>query len=432
MKKTVIVIGKGGREHALAWKLQQSPHVGEVICVPGNAGTAEVATNILLDPFDFHAIAALAREKDVALIVPGPDRLFAAGIVDFMQQRKIRCFGPTQRAARLESSKLYANRIMEHRDIPHARTLDVIRGAADAQTFMTTRSHDLRRFPVVLKADELMDGKGVYVVPGRTALAAALHKLYPAGDPACVNRAVSVDSFLTGFEVSAHVLTDGRTYRTFPYSHDYKKALDDDRGDNTGGMGCVAPIGVPHGFYHAVCKRIVEPLLVAEPAFRGLLYPGLMLSARAVNVIEFNVRFGDPETQAYMLLLESDLFELLMACVTDSLAALPLLQWRAGYAVCIAIACDGYPGPSATDRRIMHIAEARRLQNVQIFQAGTINRGRSVRATGGRALYVVGYDASLEGAIAAAYRGAYTLDQRGLFFRHDIGADVRARLGRTQ
>ena len=201
MKNTVMVIGKGGREHALAWKLRQSPHVGEVICVPGNAGTALTATNVSLDPFDFPAIAALAQERDVALIVPGPDRLFAAGIVDFMMWRKIRCFGPMQHAARLESSKLYANHTMEQWDIPHARTLAVIRGAADAQTFMTTRSHELRRFPVVLKADELMDGKGVYVVSGRAELAAALHELYSPVDPASVNRIVSIDSFLAGFEI---------------------------------------------------------------------------------------------------------------------------------------------------------------------------------------------------------------------------------------
>ena len=429
MKDNVMVVGRGGREHALVWKLRQSPHVRKIFCVPGNAGTAKIATNVRLDPLNFAALVKFARAHKVTLVVPGPDRLYAAGIVDYFQQAGLTIFGPTKAAAELEWSKSFASGVMDARHIPRATTLDAIRGAAEAELYYLKRGRRLR-FPVVVKADGLMEGKGVYIVHHADELRAALQVLYRPDDPESANRVVNIDQFLRGVELSGHLLTDSIVVRPFPFAHDYKKALDGDEGDNTGGMGCVAPIGVSKWFRDQVRRHVEVPALAEMERrgrpFRGLLYPGLIVPRRGFKVLEYNVRFGDPETQAYMLLMASDLFEQLMGCAMGTLSQAPPLQFREGYAVCVVLACDGYPGKSISGQRLLHLAATNKIPNLQVFHAGTVLDGKTVRATGGRTFAVTALGETLDSAITSAYAGAHALDQHGLYFRHDIGADVLA------
>ena len=405
-----LVIGTGGREHALAWALARDPHVTEVHAAPGNPGIAEVATLHEVDPMDAEAVAALAQRLDVDLVVVGPEAPLVAGVATGVRARDIACFGPSTEAAQLEGSKAFAKDVMEAAGVPTA--------AARVCTTPEDAAAALDAFgaPYVVKDDGLAAGKGVVVTDDRdVALAHA----------ATCERVV-VEEFLGGPEVSLFAITDGRTVYPLQPAQDFKRIFDGDLGPNTGGMGAYTPLPwTPADLVDEVTRTVLQPT-VDEMArrgtpFRGLLYAGLALTSRGVRVIEFNARFGDPETQALMALLESPLSDLLYAAARGTLADVPPPRFREGAAVAVVMASGGYPQSSSSGDPIKGAETLDREPDVHVFHAGTAQRpdGQLVTA-GGRVLSVVAVGADVADARAKAYEGVHSITFGGAQSRTDI------------
>ena len=460
----VLVIGSGGREHALAWKLASSPRVAQVFCAPGNAGTAAepgvanletlpaagsgaVTPERPFDSQDPQAILALARHLQVGLTVVGPEDPLAAGVADVFAEAGLPLFGPTRAAARLESSKAFAKTFMDRHAIPTAR-FEVAETPSAALAAVA-------RFgsPVVVKADGLAAGKGVTIARDRATAEAAVHQAMEEGTFGEAGRRVVIEECLEGPEVSVLVLTDGETVLAFPPAQDHKRAFDGDRGPNTGGMGayCPAPVLGPEE-ERLVGERILLPavrgMAAAGTPVRGVLYAGIMLTRDGPRVLEFNCRFGDPETQVLLPLLEDDLAELALAVAGGELGAwaasrgrrsadagglvVPRLRVSDRSAVCVVMASGGYPGRYETGKVIegLETVETREAMGapgeptpaVKVFHAGTKLSGGQVVTAGGRVLNVVATAATLGEARCDAYRAAGRLRFEGAFYRRDIAA----------
>jgi len=424
----LLVIGSGGREHALVWKLAQSPHVTHLGCAPGNAGIAQerLAKNgalvecVSLGAEDLPGLLAFAQEHPPDLTVVGPDNPLALGIVDLFQAHGLRIWGPNQRAAQFESSKVFAQEFMEKYGIPTARA-GTFRDFASASRFAATLGGRC-----AVKADGLALGKGVSVCRDMAQADAALEEVLVKRSFGKAGERVVIQELLVGLEISLHALCDGRTAKLFPTSQDHKRARDGDQGPNTGGMGacCPTPFLDAAGLAAAE-RRILQPWLRGCAAegidFRGILYPGLMLTANGPRVLEFNARFGDPETQVYLTRLQNDLVELLDACVNGTLDAIEL-RWKPETAVCVVMASGGYPGSYAKGKAIAGLAEANGLPDAKVFHAGTALAGDQVVTSGGRVLGVTALGKDLRSAQAAAYAAVERLHFDGAQFRRDIGA----------
>ncbi|WP_028709260.1 phosphoribosylamine--glycine ligase [Propionicicella superfundia] len=406
----VLVIGSGGREHALAQALSHDPGVSAVHCAPGNPGTAQVARNHPVDASDPGAVAALARELGVDLVVVGPEAPLVAGVADAVRAAGIACFGPSAAAARLEGSKAFAKEVMEAAGVPTA--------AARYCTTPAEVAAALDEFgsPYVVKDDGLAAGKGVIVTDDREAALA---------HAAACGRPVVVEEFLDGPEVSLFAICDGSTALPMQPAQDFKRVGDGDAGPNTGGMGAYTPLPwAPPGLVDEVMDSVVAPTL-AEMArrgtpFVGLLYAGLALTSRGVRVVEFNVRFGDPETQPLLAVLASPLGRVLHAAATGTLTDVGRLAWRDESAVVVVMAASGYPGTPKKGGRIRGPRLAGSDDNVHIIHAGTALDDGELVADGGRVLGVVGTAGSLAGAREAAYAAIAQLDFPDGFCRHDI------------
>lgn len=420
MSTDVLIIGSGGREHALAWKLKQSARLGKLYVAPGNGGTAGIAQNVPIGAADIDALARFAEEQRVGLTVVGPDEPLSLGIVDLFRSRGLRIVGPTKTAAQIESSKSFAKKLMQEQKIPTAH-FKVYTSQALALAELR-----LSKFPVVIKASGLAKGKGVYICKtlqdAEQALQALMHdKVH--GD---AGNEIIVEDLLEGIEISAHILCDGFSQMLFPFSQDHKRALDNDQGENTGGMGAVAPVPWSTPQLEGLVQRsIVQPtidgLAKRGALFEGLLYPGIILTNDGPSVLEFNARFGDPETQVYMRLLQSDLLDLLEACVDHTIAAvLPSVSWRRGYAVTVVLAAEGYPKEYTTGVPITGIADAEALDEVVVFHAGTAYSGGYTTA-GGRVLGVSAFAITPEDAVARAYAAVEKIRFEGMQYRKDIG-----------
>ena len=409
----VLVLGAGGREHALALALARDPQVVEVHVAPGNPGTAEVATNHAVDPLDGAAVSALAVRLSVDLVVVGPEAPLVLGVADAVRARGIACFGPSAAAAQLEGSKAFAKDVMELAGVPTAasrlcRDADEVAAALDA--FGP---------PYVVKDDGLAAGKGVVVTDDRDAALA-----HAAG----CDRVV-VEAYLDGPEVSLFAVTDGACVRAMQPAQDFKRVGEGDSGPNTGGMGAYTPLPwAPPDLVEDVTRRVLEPT-VAEMArrgvpFSGLLYAGLALTSRGMQVVEFNARFGDPETQPLLARLETPLGGLLHAAATGTLADEPELVWSDASAVGVVLAAEGYPGTPVTGGVVTGLAEAA-ADGALVVQAGTTDGcdGRVV-SSGGRVLTVVGTGPDLSAARAAAYAGIEKIGLEGSFYRHDIAEEA--------
>ncbi len=427
----ILLIGSGGREHALAWKIAQSPRCGKLYILPGNPGTAACGENVAIKADEIEEFARFAEEKKIDLTIVGPDDPLALGVVDAFAARGLRIFGPTKAAARIESSKAFAKELMLEAGIP----------TAEARTF---RSHEEalayvrdRGAPIVVKASGLALGKGVYVCTTIEEAGHALsevmldHRFGEAGDE------VVVEEYLEGVEFSVHVLCDGTDFLLLPPSQDHKRAQEGDQGPNTGGMGTVAPVpGISDETMREIGERIVRPTLAAlrqrGTPFTGLLYPGIMLTKDGPKVIEFNARWGDPETQVYMRLLESDILDLFEACI-DGRIAQQKVQWRAGFAANIVLASGGYPGEYKKGFSITGIEEAEKVEGVVVFHAGTKAmpplpfgeragvRGGQFITSGGRVFGVSAVAPTLKEALARAYWAADKIRFEGKYVRSDIG-----------
>lgn len=413
----VLVVGSGGREHAIAWKLAQSPRVTQVFCAPGNGGTATLGKNVPIQATDLDGIVDWASENRINLVVVGPEDPLAAGLVDRLVARGIPAFGPTQAAARIESSKDWAKTLMRQQGIPTAQSASFDDPEA-AKVYVREQ-----RGPVVVKADGLAAGKGVVVAEDTAEALRAVDALMLERVHGAAGARVLIEERLTGPEVSLLVVTDGKTIRPMLPACDYKRVCDGDAGPNTGGMGSYAPPRfVTSELLSEIERRIVRPAVEGMAAagipYRGVLYAGLMITDEGPKVIEFNARFGDPETQAILPLLETDLFEVMLATVEGRLDEISLL-WRPQAACGVAIASGGYPGRYQTGFTITGLDNVER--DVVVFHAGTRREadGRVVTA-GGRVLNVVGIGATMASARAAAYRQVERIHFEGMHYRRDI------------
>jgi phosphoribosylamine--glycine ligase len=424
----ILVIGSGGREHALVWKLAQSPHVTQLWCAPGNAGIAQerLAKNsalvecVNIGAEDLPKLLAFAQEKKADLIVVGPDNPLALGIVDLFQKNGLRIWGPNQKAAQFESSKVFSQRFMEKYGIPTARS-----GMFDEPKAAKTFAESLGG-KCAVKADGLALGKGVLICASLAEANKAIDEILVSKAFGAAGAKIVIQEFLEGMEISLHALCDGRTAKLFPTSQDHKRALDGDQGLNTGGMGTYSPtpflndteLGKNGG-------KILDPWLRGCEAegidFRGILYPGIMLTKSGPKVLEFNARFGDPETQVYLTRLENDLVELLDASVSGTLGHVEM-KWSPLASVCVVMASGGYPGSYAKGKPILGLADAARLPDVKVFHAGTANSGDQIVTNGGRVLGVTALGGDLKAAQAAAYAAVEKIHFYGAHFRRDIAA----------
>jgi phosphoribosylamine--glycine ligase len=423
----LLVIGSGGREHALVWKLAQSPHVTDLWCAPGNAGIAEErlgsgqkVTCVNLGADELAKLLAFAREKKIDLTVVGPDNPLALGIVDLFQKEGMRIWGPNQKAAQFESSKVFSQEFMEKHGIPTAKA-GTFADAKEAKRFAA--SLDGR---CVVKADGLALGKGVLICNGMTEANRAIDEILVSRVFGAAGSKVVIQEYLEGMEVSLHALCDGKTAKLFPTAQDHKRALDGDKGLNTGGMGTYSPAPFLNDLQlQEMGNNILRPWLkgCAEEGidFRGILYPGVMLTRTGPKVLEFNARFGDPEAQVYLTRLENDLLELLDASVEGALDPVNL-KWSAMASVCVVMASGGYPGNYEKGKVIAGLTEAGRLPHTKVFHAGTARTGEQVMTNGGRVLGVTAWASDLASARAAAYAAAEKIQFDGAQFRRDIAA----------
>ena len=413
----VLVIGSGGREHALVWKLRQSPRVSAVFCAPGNGGIAQLAECVPIKISDHDALVKFAREQGIGLTVVGPDDALAAGIVDHFQNAGLRIFGPTQSAARLESSKVFAKEFMLRHGIPTAAS-GQFSSADEARAFAAKMS-----VPIVVKASGLALGKGVIIAQTHAEADAAIREIMVERKFGDAGAEVVIEEFLEGEECSIHALVDGRGYLLFPSAQDHKRALDGDRGLNTGGMGTFSPADkvLPPALEQRVRTEVLDRFIAGVKAdgldFRGMLFPGLMITRDGPKVLEFNCRFGDPETQVLLMRLDGDLLDLLEATIDRRLhEAKP--KWCDEVAVCVILASGGYPGAYSGGQRITGLEKSA----ATIFHAGTKRDGESFLTAGGRVLGVTALAPTLAEARARAYAAVAGIHFEGMQFRSDIAA----------
>lgn len=417
----VLVLGSGGREHALSWKIAQSPLVEQVYIAPGNAGTEEVGENVLLDTKNHAAVAAFCREHVIGLVVVGPDDLLADGIVDFLEQENIPIFGPSKAASEIEWSKAYAKQVMQEEGIPTARHR-VFESSEGALAYLETQKP-----PYVLKADGLALGKGVVIAQTKEEAEEAIRSMMDMRVHGEAGSRIVIEEFLAGLEISTHALCDGERALLFPSSKDHKRIYENDEGPNTGGMGTIAPVPiVPSEQMKLVEERIVLPLLRALKKrgrpFKGLLFPGVMLTKYGPMVIEFNARFGDPETQSYMRLMKSDIVPALLASAKGDLSGVTL-EWNDGAVGCIILASGGYPGTYEKGKEISGIEGASGAE-VVVFHAGTKRDMDTLVTNGGRVLAVTATGTNLKEALDRAYEGTGNISFEGKQLRRDIGKSV--------
>ncbi len=417
-----MVVGGGGREHAIAWKLRQSPRLEELFVAPGNAGTAAIATNLDVKASDIEGLVAAAREHRVELVVVGPEEPLARGLADRLEAEGIAVFGPRQAGARIEASKAWARELVARYGIPHP-TFAIFDSRTDARDYVQSLPE-----PPVVKADGLAGGKGAFVCESKEEALAVIDRLMVEEALGPAGRTVVVEEKLAGREVSAHAFTDGRTVVPMPFACDYKRALDGDRGPNTGGMGAYSPalwLDEPtERFVHQQITEATVRALAAEGIdYRGVLYPGLMVTEQGPLVLEFNCRFGDPETQVLLPRLKSDLLEIAWAVANGRLHEVAV-EWSTDACVGVVLASGGYPDEYRTGYPIYGLSSVE--GDVLVFHAGTaLGDDGTVVTAGGRVLTVVALAPTLTEARARAYRAVQHIHFTRAHYRRDIAAPAQ-------
>ncbi|MBV9158971.1 MAG: phosphoribosylamine--glycine ligase [Candidatus Kaiserbacteria bacterium] len=419
MATDVLVVGTYPREHAIAWKLKQSPKVGKVYIAPGNGGTGNVAENVPIGVSEYEKLAAFAVEKNIGLTVIGPENPLAGGIVDIFQSKGLRIWGPNKAAAQIESSKAFSKSLMRDAGIPTAE-FDVFDDYEKALAYVHGKGA-----PIVVKADGLVFGKGAYVCMTMDEAETALREIMVENVLKTAPKVV-IEEYLDGPEISIHAICDGTTSIIFPTSQDHKTIGENDTGKMTGGMGAVAPISwVTEEQLHEIDERVVKPV-IAEMKKRGtplvgMLFPGLKMTARGPKVLEFNARFGCPEAEVYMRLMKSDAFDLFNACIDGTLANFNL-EWEAGYAATVMLASQGYPDDYKKGFPITGIDDAEKIESVVVFHAGTKKDGERLVTDGGRVLSVSATGKTLKEALDRSYEAVDKIQFEGKYYRRDIGA----------
>lgn len=420
----ILVVGSGGREHALVWKLRQSSGVDRIFCAPGNAGTEQLGENVAIKAGDLPALARFAKENQIELTVVGPDDPLAAGIADHFETEGLRIFGPTKSAARLESSKIFAKELMRAKQIPTARA--AIFEKQEAAFAFLEESH----FPIVIKADGLALGKGVIVARDVEEAKTAVTAMMSEGRFGEAGRRLLIEECLAGTECSLHALVDGENFRMLASARDHKRAFDGDAGPNTGGMGAFSPANnfdaeMQSRFEGEVMRPLLDGLRENNVTFRGLLFPGLMMTADGPRVLEFNCRFGDPETQAILPRLKSDLLPLLERTIDARLESVNV-EWDPRPAVTIVMASGGYPEKYDVGKPISGLEPAA-SEDVQIFHAGTRRQNGEIVTSGGRVLAVTALGETIAAARDRAYEVVSQINFEGCHYRRDIALSAAAR-----
>ncbi|HLC45241.1 MAG TPA: phosphoribosylamine--glycine ligase, partial [archaeon] len=418
---SVLVIGSGGREHAISWALSKSENVEKVFTAPGNAGTSFVGENVSIDAGNFSSVFHFVKSKGVDLVVVGPEKPLVEGIVDYLEERGVKVFGPCKAAARLEGSKEFAKRVMLDARVP----------TASFKSFSSSQSGEARSYVeelggrVVVKADGLAAGKGVIVCSSRQEALDAIDRVAVKKEFGVAGETFLVEELLEGVEASVLALVDGKRVVPLAPAQDHKRVFDNDEGPNTGGMGAYSPTPfVSRQALEEIREEVLEPVVKTLSSqgitYKGVLYAGLMLTKKGPKVLEFNARFGDPETQAILPLLESDFFELCNSVSQGSLRA-SQASWKEGAACCVVLSSKGYPGGYATGVEVRGLKEAESVNGVNVFHSGTALENGKVVTSGGRVLGVTGSGESIGDAIAVAYSGVSRIHFEGMHYRKDIG-----------
>jgi phosphoribosylamine--glycine ligase len=424
----ILVIGNGGREHALVWKLRQSSRVSQVLCVPGNGGICEEAACLAGDPRNVESLLAIAHQQQPDITVVGPELPLSLGIVDEFSRRGLRIFGPTQAAAQLESSKSFAKEFMQRYNIPTAHY------AVCSSEEELRKSLGLFSAPMVVKADGLAAGKGVVVAQSKEEAATAGAEMFSGKLLGTASSKVVLEEFLQGEELSFLVISDGERVAPMVAAQDHKRIGEGDTGPNTGGMGAYSTDSLmDRSMVEWLLNHIARPVIAGMKSegtpYRGVLYCGLMMTARGPMVLEFNCRFGDPETQAILMRMESDLMEAVEASIEGRVSD-GLFHWSSGASCCVVLASGGYPGSFLSGKMISGLDAASELPNVKVFHAGTTRRDDAFYSSGGRVLGVTARAPSLKDAIAHAYQAVEKIKFEDMYYRKDIGA--RALKSRAQ
>ena len=415
----VLIVGSGGREHALAWKLKQSPLVRELFCAPGNAGIARLARCVPVAADDLEALVALAREHRIDLTVVGPEAPLAAGIVDRFQEAGLAIFGPGKAAAQLEASKVFAKQLMAKYRIPTAESR-TFTTAAEACAYIRAKGA-----PIVVKADGLAAGKGVVVAATVAEAEAAVQRMLVDREFGEAGSRIVIEEYLRGEEVTLLAFTDGTTVVPMVAAQDHKAAYDHDTGPNTGGMGAYSPVPLltperQQQIVTEILRPTIDGLRQEGIVYRGVLYVGLMITATGPKVLEYNVRFGDPECQVILPRLQSDLIPILQA-INDGRLAEETITWHNNHTACVVMASGGYPGTYTTGKIITGLDQVAAMPDVYVFHAGTATHGENVVTAGGRVLAVTAWGETRAEALDKAYQAVQAIHFDGAHYRTDIG-----------
>src|SRR5579859_1780719 len=415
----VLILGSGGREHALAWAISKSGRVTEVVCAPGNGGMAQIARCIPADVGNLESMIAVIEAEQPGLTVVGPELPLSLGIVDALRDRGLRVFGPTRAAAMLETSKGFAKRFLQRHNIPTANY------SVCSSTDELEKAVEIFHPPIVVKADGLASGKGVIICQSHRTAVEAAGGLFTGALLGSAEHQVVIEEFLEGEEISFLCLTDGKHVAPLVPAQDHKRIGEGDTGPNTGGMGVYSTDSMlepamTEWILNHIAQPTVQGMADEDTPFTGVLYCGLMMTARGPQVLEFNARFGDPETQAILMRLDSDFLDALEACVDGTLSATEL-RWSQGASACVVASSAGYPGPYKSGFPISGLTAAARIPDVQVFHAGTKIRDGQPVTSGGRVLGVTATAGSLHQALDRAYEALGEIHFEGLYYRRDIG-----------
>lgn len=418
-KLKILIIGSGGREHAIGWKVAQSSQAGEIFFAPGNGGTVEIGTNVDIKATDIPKLLDFAKREHIDLTLALPDNPLALGIVDIFQKENLRIWGPSKDASELEWSKAYAKDFMQKYNLP----------TADYRTFTnieTAKNYLLRqKYPIVVKASGLALGKGVIIAQNQQEAHNVLEKIMIEKSLGSAGDEVVIEEFLQGVEISTHAFSDGFSQSFFPTSQDHKKIGENDTGLNTGGMGTIAPLPfltkeILKNIEDSIVTPTIENMSKEGRPFKGVIYPGLMLTDKGIKILEFNARFGDPETQTYMRLLDTDIIDIFNACIDGNLKNLKI-NWKNLSACTIVLASGGYPENYEKEKEIFGIGASANNKDIVIFHAGTKTEDGKLLTNGGRVLGVTAVGESLEEALTKAYKAIEKISFEGMYFRKDIG-----------
>ena len=413
----IAILGNGGREHAIADKISESPKLSKLYCLPGNAGTNLIAENVNLDIYDFEKLGKFVDENQIDLVIVGPEKPLVEGVVDFLKKKKVKVFGPNKISSQLEGSKIFTKKICEKYNIPTAK-FGIFDSAEDAHKYLEKANK-----PIVVKADGLAAGKGVYICDDFESAKNAVNEIF--NGKFGIAKQVLIEEFLQGEEMSYFVISDGKTFKKFNTAQDHKRVGEGDIGKNTGGMGAYSPSGLINKELDLkIIENVIKPTLRAindmGQTYKGFLYVGLMIINNRPFLIEYNVRMGDPECQTILPLLETDLLELMLACCEENLEK-KIVQWKNKKSICIVLCSKGYPDTYKKNLEIPNIKKINSNENTFIYHAGTELFKNKVYATGGRVLNFVSISDNLKKARNSAIKEIKNLSWENGFYRSDIG-----------